>query len=278
MSNLSSVKHVNIVDVTSLSDQNTPLILLNWLVELANIESLTVSLNTLTVLSLVPDLLKVEFPSLYDLKSLKVITTHSHSSIPKEIVNFLLQNAPSAKVTSHNWLSEYQAHTVNGFTFSVKALTKFTQVLNREWNEDIITGTAFEQLYAFLHQSPTQIPRTIGVSIPMKATFFMTHIMLKPREIEERPWILGLWTIPKLFQAFKLYFLLGIVYAVVTPILLPFILVFFAFAYSVYRHQIIKVYNQQYESAAAFWPQVHSRIIASLTAASVRLAYHQKGS
>lgn len=28
--------------------------------------------------------------------------------------------------------------------------------------------------------------------------------------------------------------------------------------------QIINVYSQQYESAAAFWPQVHSRIIASL--------------
>ena len=28
--------------------------------------------------------------------------------------------------------------------------------------------------------------------------------------------------------------------------------------------QIINVYHQQYESVAAFWPQVHSRIIASL--------------
>lgn len=28
--------------------------------------------------------------------------------------------------------------------------------------------------------------------------------------------------------------------------------------------QVINVYNQQYESAAAFWPHVHSRIIASL--------------
>lgn len=28
--------------------------------------------------------------------------------------------------------------------------------------------------------------------------------------------------------------------------------------------QIINVYDQQYESAAAFWPHVHSRIIASL--------------
>lgn len=28
--------------------------------------------------------------------------------------------------------------------------------------------------------------------------------------------------------------------------------------------QVINVYNQRYESAAAFWPHVHGRIIASL--------------
>ncbi|KAF8020654.1 hypothetical protein BT93_G1169 [Corymbia citriodora subsp. variegata] len=69
---------------------------------------------------------------------------------------------------------------------------------------------------------------------------------------------------PETLPSLQLYFLLGIVYAVVTPILLPFILVFFALAYLVYRHQIINVYNQQYESVAAFWPHVHSRIIAAL--------------
>lgn len=36
----------------------------------------------------------------------------------------------------------------------------------------------------------------------------------------------------------QLYFLLGLVYSVVTPILLPFIIVFFAFAYMVFRHQV----------------------------------------
>lgn len=36
----------------------------------------------------------------------------------------------------------------------------------------------------------------------------------------------------------QLSFLLGLVYAVVTPILLPFLLVSFAFAYLVYRHQV----------------------------------------
>jgi calcium permeable stress-gated cation channel len=36
----------------------------------------------------------------------------------------------------------------------------------------------------------------------------------------------------------QLYFLLGLVYAAVTPILLPFILVFFSFSYLVFRHQV----------------------------------------
>lgn len=36
----------------------------------------------------------------------------------------------------------------------------------------------------------------------------------------------------------QLYFLLGLVYAPVSPILLPFIIVFFAFAYVVFRHQV----------------------------------------
>ncbi|RWR89682.1 CSC1-like protein [Cinnamomum micranthum f. kanehirae] len=155
----------------------------------------------------------------------------------------------------------------------------------------IVTGTAFEQLHAFLHQPPTQIPRTIGVSIPMKATFFITYIMvdgwagiaseilrLKPLVIyhlknmflvktdrdRERAMNPGSVGLPETLPTLQLYFLLGLVYAVVTPVLLPFILVFFALAYFVYRHQIINVYNQEYESVAAFWPHVHSRIIASL--------------
>ncbi|WCJ29042.1 ERD (early-responsive to dehydration stress) family protein [Euphorbia peplus] len=155
----------------------------------------------------------------------------------------------------------------------------------------IVTGTAFEQLDSFLHQSPTQIPRTIGVSIPMKATFFITYIMVdgwagiaseilrfKPLVIfhlknmflvkterdRERAMNPGSVDFPETLPSLQLYFLLGIVYAVVTPILLPFILVFFAFAYLVYRHQIINVYNQHYESAGAFWPHFHTRIIASL--------------
>lgn len=110
-----------------------------------------------------------------------------------------------------------------------------------------------------------RIPKTIGVSIPMKATFFITYIMvdgwagvageilrLKPliffhlknfflvktekdREEAMDPGSLGFNTGEPQIQ---LYFLLGLVYAVVSPILLPFIIVFFGLAYVVYRHQV----------------------------------------
>ncbi|KAL7244254.1 hypothetical protein ACSBR1_016481 [Camellia fascicularis] len=162
----------------------------------------------------------------------------------------------------------------------------------------IITGTAFEQLNSFIHQSANEIPKTIGVAIPMKATFFITYIMvdgwagiageilrLKPlifyhlknfflvktekdREEAMDPGSLGFNTGEPQIQ---LYFLLGLVYAAVTPLLLPFILIFFSLAYVVFRHQIINVYNQQYESAAAFWPDVHGRVIAALVISQLLL-------
>ncbi|KAG6418996.1 hypothetical protein SASPL_121204 [Salvia splendens] len=155
----------------------------------------------------------------------------------------------------------------------------------------IIAGSALSQLDSFLRQSPKEIPVTLGVAIPMKATFFITYVMvdgwagiageilrLKPliffhlknfflvktekdRDEAMDPGSIGFNTGEPQIQ---LYFLLGLVYAVVTPIFLPFILVFFALAYMVFRHQIINVYNQEYESAAAFWPDVHGRIIYAL--------------
>ncbi|KAF3790738.1 CSC1-like protein [Nymphaea thermarum] len=177
----------------------------------------------------------------------------------------------------------------------------------------IVSGTAFQQLSSFLHQAPSEIAKTIGVSVPTKATFFITYIMLdgwsaiaaeilrpkslaihhlqnmflirteKDREQAMEPGNIGIAeNLPRL----QLYFLLGLVYAVVSPILLPFVIIFFGLGFLVYRHQvpvnlfslqlvdcldhtldpvlIINVYDPHYESIASFWPHVHERIITSL--------------
>ncbi|KVI09372.1 protein of unknown function DUF221 [Cynara cardunculus var. scolymus] len=162
----------------------------------------------------------------------------------------------------------------------------------------IIAGAAFEQLNTFLNQSANRIPETIGIAIPMKATFFITYIMvdgwsgtageilrLKPlviyhlkniflvkterdREKAMHPGTIGFNTGEPQIQ---FYFLIGLVYAVVTPLLIPFILVFFGLAFVVFRHQIINVYNPKYESRAAFWPDVHGRVITALIISQVLL-------
>lgn len=110
-----------------------------------------------------------------------------------------------------------------------------------------------------------RIPKTIGVAVPMRATFFITYIMvdgwagiaaeilmLKPliiyhlkntflvktekdREEAMNP---GSLSFDVGEPRIQLYFLLGMVYATVTPVLLPFIVVFFGLAYVVFRHQV----------------------------------------
>ncbi|XP_057466721.1 CSC1-like protein At4g02900 [Actinidia eriantha] len=162
----------------------------------------------------------------------------------------------------------------------------------------IIAGTAFQQLHTFLNQSPTEIPKTFGVSIPMKATFFITYIMVdgwagiaaeivrlvplvmfhikntflvKTDQDREQAMDPGSLNFSASEPRIQLYFMLGLVYSVITPILLPFIVVFFAFSYMVFRHQIINVYDQKYESGATFWPDVHRRIIIGLVVSQLLL-------
>ncbi|KAI5410663.1 FBD-associated F-box protein At5g18780 [Lathyrus oleraceus] len=113
-SHLTSVKHVYIDTKKCLLDNFVkPLLgnlvkplsdLRSWFLELTNIKSLTISTYTLQVLSLVPDLLKVEFPSLCNLKLLNIEMKPAADRLSnklidtKLILDYLLQNSPSAKV------------------------------------------------------------------------------------------------------------------------------------------------------------------------------------
>nr|GMD68980.1 CSC1-like protein At4g02900 [Ipomoea batatas] len=185
---------------------------------------------------------------------------------------------------------------IEGFT-SISSLERISAakyhlfILVNVFLGSIIAGAAFEQLKTFLDQSPTEIPKTVGVAIPIRATFFITYIMVdgwagiaaevlrlvplimfhvkntflvKTDRDREQAMDPGSISFSICEPRIQLYFLLGLVYSVVTPILLPFIIVFFAFAYMVFRHQIINVYDQKYESGAAFWPDVHRRITIGL--------------
>ena len=125
--------------------------------------------------------------------------------------------------------------------------------------------------FFFLSSFLCRIPKIIGVAVPMRATFFITYIMVdgwagiaaeilmlkqliiyhlknfllvkteKDRKKAMDPGSLGFNTGEPRIQ---LYFLLGLVYATVTPALLPFIIVFFGLAYVVFRHQVKNLYME----------------------------------
>lgn len=162
----------------------------------------------------------------------------------------------------------------------------------------IFTGSAARQLDTMFNEPPSRIPQLIGEGVGLKALFFITYIMIdgwagiaaeilrlkpliiyhlkntflvktdKDRDRAMDPGSIGLnESLPQL----ELYFLVGLVYALIAPVVIPFIAVFFAFAYLVFRHQIINVYVQEYESGGAFWPHIHGRIIACVIIQQVSL-------
>lgn len=109
-----------------------------------------------------------------------------------------------------------------------------------------------------------RIPNALGVSIPMKATFFMTYIMIdgwtsnaaeifrllplliyhlqnsRVQTDKERVKVIPA-TPPQyniVLSRVSLYFLIGLVYAIISPLILPFLCVYFALGYIVYRNQV----------------------------------------
>eukprot|EP00897_Mesotaenium_endlicherianum_P000463 jgi/Mesen1/10417/ME000818S09896 len=141
---------------------------------------------------------------------------------------------------------------------------------------NILTGSTFSQLKAMIEE-PTKIPNLFGNTIPIKATFFMTYTMvdawagLSAEIFRLFPLIMYHTQAMRVtgvsyaegFPQLELYYLLGLVYCTITPLLLPFLLVFFGFGYIVYRNQVINVYEPEYETAAGYWPHVHGRIVAA---------------
>lgn len=53
-------------------------------------------------------------------------------------------------------------------------------------------------------------------------------------------------------------------YAVIAPLLLPFLIVYFFLGYAVYINQIQDVYETVYDTCGTFWPFIHHYIIVAI--------------
>ncbi|CAA3022413.1 CSC1 At3g54510 isoform X1 [Olea europaea subsp. europaea] len=151
----------------------------------------------------------------------------------------------------------------------------------------LLSGSLLDQIgQSFFH--PKDFPSRLAAAVSAQADFFMTYILtnglsgfslelLQPglliwdmmkshtwdRGKKKRPYLFNLpyyRTIPFV----SLCILIGMVYAVVSPLLLPFLVGYFFLGYIVFINQIQDVYITTYETSGQYWPYIHNYIVVAM--------------
>ncbi|KAG5405308.1 hypothetical protein IGI04_011427 [Brassica rapa subsp. trilocularis] len=156
------------------------------------------------------------------------------------------------------------------------------------WNSffaNVLSGSALYRVNVFLE--PKNIPRVLAAAVPAQASFFISYVVTSGwtgLSSEIFRLVPLLWNfVMKLFgkeddKEFEvpptpfcqeipsiLFFgLLGTTYFFLSPLILPFLLVYFCLGYVIYRNQLLNVYAAKYETGGKFWPIVHNSTIFSL--------------
>ena len=165
--------------------------------------------------------------------------------------------------------------------FSV--VDKFTifQVINNFFFTTVSTAVMANPQQLFSNSS--LIVTTLGQSIPQTATFFITYLLFNTFAVY--PMMLlnpGGWIVGRLKRRYTVKtardlvsvqqasaqnygtaypilifaFIITITFSILAPIVLPFAVLYYAFAYVSFKHQYLYVYNTAFETGGAFWPVI----------------------
>ncbi|KAL4277521.1 hypothetical protein HN51_060631 [Arachis hypogaea] len=151
----------------------------------------------------------------------------------------------------------------------------------------VLSGSLLDEIGLFLSH-PKDLPSHLARAVAAQADFFVTYILtdglsgfslelLQPGLLiwdtlrsctrgyqrEQNPY---LYSLPyfRIIPLVSLSVLIGIVYAVVAPLLLPFLIVYFCLGYVVYINQIQHVYETTYETCGQYWPYIHHYILLAI--------------
>ncbi|XP_058725658.1 F-box/LRR-repeat protein At3g26922-like [Vicia villosa] len=122
LSHLSYVEHVEVNAYLWRYHLEAPSILLSWLLKLDKIKIFTVSSNILQVFSLVPDLLKVKFHSLCNLKKLIIKKKPLEYGVYKALLKRKLEQVPAA---SQKEVSNLREAFIQGSLIIPKGIVRF---------------------------------------------------------------------------------------------------------------------------------------------------------
>ncbi|XP_010548636.1 PREDICTED: CSC1-like protein RXW8 isoform X2 [Tarenaya hassleriana] len=156
------------------------------------------------------------------------------------------------------------------------------------WNVffvNILSGSIIRQLSVF--SSVRDLPAQLAKAVPTQASFFMTYVftsgwaslaceIVQPMALiwnlvaklivknQDDSYVTLRFPYHTEIPRLLLFGLLGFTNSVLAPLILPFLLIYFSFAYLIYKNQILNVYITKYESGGQYWPIFHSTTIFSL--------------
>ncbi|KAL7157995.1 hypothetical protein ABFS83_02G113200 [Erythranthe nasuta] len=158
----------------------------------------------------------------------------------------------------------------------------------------LLSGSLLDQIgESFSH--PRDFPSRLASAASAQADFFMTYILtnglsgfsleiLQPGlfiwdTIKSHTWDRGkkkrpyLYSLPyyRIIPFVALCILIGMVYAVVSPLLLPFLVGYFCLGYVVFVNQIRDVYITTYETCGQYWPYIHHYIVVAIVIMQVTM-------
>ncbi|EFJ15037.1 hypothetical protein SELMODRAFT_156268 [Selaginella moellendorffii] len=203
--------------------------------------------------------------------------------LPSVLLSLLLYIVPSLML----FLSKVEGHVSRSTQEREAARKVFFFLVGNVFFISSLSGSLIDQLYAGFSE-PKNIPNQLAIYVPRQSTFFITYILTTgwtgfSTEILQlgifllnfiKVRILGKTTFDetdaislpyyRALPSVQLFILLGLMYAVLAPLLLPFLLIYLVFGYIVYRNQVLFVYEPSYETSGQFWPHVHSSVIFAL--------------
>ncbi|KAF8073110.1 AAP5 [Scenedesmus sp. PABB004] len=191
-----------------------------------------------------------------------------------------------------------------GSCFSLSALERRIGAVFFYWDifnvflQGTVGSTFFQQVRHII-QSPEQLPNILGAALPDSSNFFMQFIAMRALFLI---WLRmcvphgGVWQnwchyclCPSCCCSYcntdrdksltygprtprygfemghiLLMYLIALAFAIVSPLLLPFSVVWFAFAWLAWRHNLQYVYQRKYESGGMMWIFLFSRIVMCL--------------
>ncbi|KAI3764256.1 hypothetical protein L2E82_14262 [Cichorium intybus] len=151
----------------------------------------------------------------------------------------------------------------------------------------VLSGSLLDQIgKTFIN--PRDVPSRLARAVSAQADFFMTYILasglsgfslevLQPGlltwdTLKMRTWGRGkkqtnyLSSFPyyRVIPFISLFVLVGIVYSVIAPLLLPFLVVYFLLGYVVFINQMQDVYETTYETCGQYWPHLHHHVVVAI--------------